>query len=162
LFLHFAQKWPITVATLEGMNCPPHSKAGVVVSNPTQSMRLSCVCVVLCVGSGWSPVQGVLLTVYKLRGFSPQANYTHWATAACRWSYSQLLRIDGVVWSAQRIPTAVNLDFLDPEPLLFHSSSSSVILTRLSKSLSRLTTSQKSGSAANRTRDLWICSQKLW
>jgi hypothetical protein len=31
--------------------------------------------------------------------------------------------------SAQRIPTAVNLDFLDPEPLLLHSSSSSVILT---------------------------------
>jgi hypothetical protein len=26
----------------------------------------------------------------------------------------------------QRIPKAVNLDFLDPEPLLFHSSSSSV------------------------------------
>jgi hypothetical protein len=29
------------------------------------------------------------------------------------------------------IPTAVNLGFLDPEPLIFHSSSSSVILTRL-------------------------------
>jgi hypothetical protein len=29
-------------------------------------------------------------------------------------------------------PTAVNLGFLDPEPLFFHSSSSSVILTRLS------------------------------
>jgi hypothetical protein len=28
-------------------------------------------------------------------------------------------------------PTAVNLDFLDPEPLLFHSSSASAILTRL-------------------------------
>jgi hypothetical protein len=38
------------------------------------------------------------------------------------------LRIEGVVWSAQRIPTAINLGFLDPEPLLFHSSSSSVIL----------------------------------
>jgi hypothetical protein len=33
----------------------------------------------------------------------------------------------------------VNLDFLDPEPLLFHSSISSVILTRLSGP----TTSQK-------------------
>jgi hypothetical protein len=32
------------------------------------------------------------------------------------------------MWSAQRILTAVNLDFLDPEPLLFHSNSSSVIL----------------------------------
>jgi hypothetical protein len=38
----------------------------------------------------------------------------------------------GVAWSAQRISMAVNLGFLGPEPLLFHSSSSSVILTRLS------------------------------
>jgi hypothetical protein len=35
------------------------------------------------------------------------------------------LQIDG--GSAQRIPTAVNLDYLDPERLLFHSSSSSAI-----------------------------------
>jgi hypothetical protein len=34
------------------------------------------------------------------------------------------LLVEGVSWSAQRIPTAVNLNFLDPEPLLFHSSSS--------------------------------------
>jgi hypothetical protein len=40
-------------------------------------------------------------------------------------------------------PTAVNLDFLDPEQLLFHSSSSSVILMRLSGPRSRPTTSQK-------------------
>jgi hypothetical protein len=55
----------------------------------------------------------------------------------------QLLRIEGVAWSGQRIPTVVNLDFLDPDPLFFHSSSSSVILTRLSEPRSRLTTSQK-------------------
>jgi hypothetical protein len=51
------------------------------------------------------------------------------------------LRIEGVAWSAQRIPTAVNLGFLDPEPVLFHSSSSSVILTRLSRPRSRPTIS---------------------
>jgi hypothetical protein len=45
--------------------------------------------------------------------FSPQANYNDRATAACRRSYCQLLRIDGVAWSAQRILTAVNLGFLD-------------------------------------------------
>jgi hypothetical protein len=28
------------------------------------------------------------------------------------------LRIEGVVWTAQQIPTAVNLDFLDPEPFV--------------------------------------------
>jgi hypothetical protein len=33
----------------------------------------------------------------------------------------QILRIEGGAWSAQRIPTAVNIDVLDPEALLFHS-----------------------------------------
>jgi hypothetical protein len=42
---------------------------------------------------------------------SPQANYTDRATAACRRSQCQLLRIEGVMWSAQRIPTAVNSVF---------------------------------------------------
>jgi hypothetical protein len=45
--------------------------------------------------------------------FSPQANYTDRATAACRRSWCQLLRIEDVAWSVQRIPTAVNLGFLD-------------------------------------------------
>jgi hypothetical protein len=44
----------------------------------------------------------------------------------------QLLWLEDVAWSAQRIPTAVNPGFLEPEPLLFNPSSSSVILTRLS------------------------------
>jgi hypothetical protein len=56
---------PITVA---------HSNAGVVVSNPTQATdvcaRLFCVHAVVCVGTalarGWSPVQGVLPTVYMI------------------------------------------------------------------------------------------------
>jgi hypothetical protein len=40
-------------------------------------------------------------------------------------------------------PHGRNLGFLDPEPLLFHSSNSSVILTSLSGPRSRPTTSQK-------------------
>jgi hypothetical protein len=40
-------------------------------------------------------------------------------------------------------PHGRNLGFLDPETLLFHSSSSSVILTRLSGPRSIPTTSQK-------------------
>jgi hypothetical protein len=69
------------------------------------------------------------------------------------------LQVEGVAWSAQRIPTAVNLGFLDrsryfffqvdlqlsprgwvypiPDPLFFRS-------------------------AGNRTRNLWICSQEHW
>jgi hypothetical protein len=45
----------------------------------------------------------------------------------CRGYACQFWRIKGVAWSAQRIPTAVNLDFLDPVPLLSHSSSSLVL-----------------------------------
>jgi hypothetical protein len=51
----------------------------------------------------------------KLHAFSPQVNYTDQATATCRRSLCQFLRIEGVAWSAQRIPTALNLDFLDPD-----------------------------------------------
>jgi hypothetical protein len=43
----------------------------------------------------------------KLHGLSPRANYTDQATAACRRSDCQLLRIEGAMWSAWRIPTAV-------------------------------------------------------
>jgi hypothetical protein len=72
--------------------------------------------------------------------------------------------LEGVVWSARRIPMAGSPDFLDPEPLLFHSGSYSVILTRLSGTRSTTTTSKKkkSHSPENQTRDIWICSQELW
>jgi hypothetical protein len=42
-----------------------------------------------------------------LHGLSPRANYTDRATAACRRSGCQLLRIEGATWSAWRVPTAV-------------------------------------------------------
>jgi hypothetical protein len=45
--------------------------------------------------------------------FSQQANNTNQATAACQQSYCQILGIEGVACSAQQIPTAVNLGFLD-------------------------------------------------
>jgi hypothetical protein len=53
------------------------SNTGIVSSNPTQGInvcvRLFCICFVLCVGSGlamgWSPVQGVLPAVYRLRNW---------------------------------------------------------------------------------------------
>jgi hypothetical protein len=79
----------------------------------------------------------------KSVNFSPQAVYTDRVAAALQRSYCQLLRIEGVAWSAQRILTAVNLGFLYPEPLLYHWSSSSVIYTRMSGPRSRPTTSQK-------------------
>jgi hypothetical protein len=43
----------------------------------------------------------------KLHGLSSRANYIDWATAACQRSDCQLLRIEGAMWSAWRIPMAV-------------------------------------------------------
>jgi hypothetical protein len=52
--------------------------------------------------------------------------------------------------------------FIDPEPLLFHSSSCSLILTRLSGPRPDPLLLTKSDNAGNRTRVLWICSQEFW
>jgi hypothetical protein len=56
----------------------------------------------------------------KLHGLSPRANYTDRATAACRRSDCQLMRIEGATWSAWRIPSAVFSRFSGQEPLLFY------------------------------------------
>jgi hypothetical protein len=45
--------------------------------------------------------------IKKLCGLRPQTNCADQATAACRRSWCQLLRIEGVALSAQRTPTAV-------------------------------------------------------
>jgi hypothetical protein len=55
----------------------------------------------------------------KLHGLSPRANSTVRATAACRRSNYQLLRIEGATWSAWHILTAV-FSFSKQEPLLFY------------------------------------------
>jgi hypothetical protein len=55
----------------------------------------------------------------KLHGLSPRANYTNRATAACRRSDCQLLRIEGATWSAWRIPKPYS-GFSRQEPLLFY------------------------------------------
>jgi hypothetical protein len=69
---------PITLAARsKAWTVFARSNAGNAGSNPTQAMdvcvHLFYVCVVLCVGSGratgWSPVQGVLPTVYGLRNW---------------------------------------------------------------------------------------------
>jgi hypothetical protein len=52
-------------------------------------------------------------TKTKFHGLSLRANYTDWATAACRRSDCQLVRIEGATWSAWRIPPAIFLGFLD-------------------------------------------------
>jgi hypothetical protein len=74
----------------------------------------------------------------------------------------QLLRIEGVVWSAQRVPTAVDLGFLKPEPLLFYSNSPRLYSRGSVDPVPDPILLRKSGRARNRIRDLWICSQVLW
>jgi hypothetical protein len=96
----------------------------------------------------------------KLCDFSPQVNYTDRVMAACRRSLCHLLWKEGVEWSAQRIPTAV-FSVSRPELLLFLSSSSSIVLTRLSGHHSRPTTSQKIWQCRELNLDLWIYSQEL-
>jgi hypothetical protein len=90
---------------------------------------------------------------------SPRVNYTDWATAAFSkvsanfWGWRMPRgRRDGSLWLYSRLSSQ--------EPLLFLWSSSSIVLTRLSESRSRLLI--KSGRAENRTQNLWICSQELW
>jgi hypothetical protein len=83
------------------------------------SVCIYSVCAFLCVGSGLSAdrssIPGVLLEkrsrrnkrsvepliiIIELHGLSPRANYTDLATAACRRSDCQILRIEGATWSA--------------------------------------------------------------
>jgi hypothetical protein len=96
----------------------------------------------------------------KLHGLSPRANYTDRATAACRGSICQLVRIESATWSVWRTPPAVFSVFYTGAAT-FLSSSSSVVLTRLSGPRSRPITCflffcffffRKSCSAGNRTR----------
>jgi hypothetical protein len=65
------------------------SNTGIVVSNPTWGLDvcvlLFCVCVVPCIGrgleTGWSPVQGVLPTVYGIKKLKkrPRPNKGLWS-----------------------------------------------------------------------------------
>jgi hypothetical protein len=57
--------------------------------------------------------------------------------------------------------TAV-ISLYNPEPLLFLSSSSSIVPTRLSGPRSRSTNSQKIWECLELYSDLWICGQELW
>jgi hypothetical protein len=94
-------------------------------------------------------------------GFSPRANYTDWATATCRRNLVPTF-VDREVSRGQRggSTTVVNLSFLDRSyfsfkwPLIYsHNGWVDPVPDLLLF---------KSGSAGNRTRDLWVCSQEIW
>jgi hypothetical protein len=75
---------------------------------------------------------------------------------------ANFLRIEGVAWSVQWIPTAVNLGFLDRSCYFFLQ----VVLSCPHEAWVDPVTDplllRKSGGTGNLIRDLWICSQKLW
>jgi hypothetical protein len=98
----------------------------------------------------------------KLCGHSPQANYTVRATAACQRSSCQLLGVEGVARSGQRIPTAVNLGFLDRSCYFFIQVAPQLSSRGWVDTVPDPLFLGKSSRAGNRTRDLRICSQKLW
>jgi hypothetical protein len=97
------------------------------------------------VPSGPSLTASKQQTKNKLRGLNPQANYTNRATAACRRSKCQYLRIEGAKWSSGRLDGSLwpYSRLSRPETLFFLPSSSSIVLTRLSGNLSIPTTSEK-------------------
>jgi hypothetical protein len=89
--------------------------------------------------------------------FSPWANYTDWAAAACQWGYHHLLWVKG-----GHVVRAMDLGFLDQSHYFFiqvapHLSSQGWVDPVPDPLLLR-----KSGSARNGTQDLWVCSQELW
>jgi hypothetical protein len=96
------------------------------------------------------------MTIFKLCGFSLQANYTDRPPLVSKY---QPLRIEGAVWSARWFPTAVNLDFLNPELLVLPSSSN--YPQDAEWTLSQ-THSEKIWKIRESDPDLWKCSQKLW
>jgi hypothetical protein len=90
----------------------------------------------------------------------PLANYTD-SDCRDRRSYCQRLRGESVASSSQRIPTAVHLCFLDRSRYYFvqiapQLSSRGWVDPDADSLLLR-----NYGSAGNRTRELWICSQEM-
>jgi hypothetical protein len=86
-----------------------NSLAGIVGSNPTQGMDVCIeyiysVCVVLCVGrglaKGWSPVQGFLPTVYRIK----KLKSGHGPTKGCTANNNNNNNLD---WSGPNIGTNV-------------------------------------------------------
>jgi hypothetical protein len=75
-------------------------KIGISICDIVHFMSLFC-CLKNCSETSLMNVSKVILqTTNKLHGLSPRANYTDRATAACRRSDCQLLRIEDATWSA--------------------------------------------------------------
>jgi hypothetical protein len=88
----------------------------------------------------------------KLRGLSPRANYTDPATAACRPSYFQLLRIGGCRVVSATDPRGRILGFIDRSRYYFFQAAPHLYSRGRVDPVSDPLLLRKSGSAGNRTR----------
>jgi hypothetical protein len=113
---------------------------------------------------GGGMVTSTNLTSYENNSvaFSPQANYNDWATATC-WRNLVSTFADRGVSRGQRdgSHTAVNL-FSRPEQLLFFRVAPPLSYKGWVDPVPEPLLLRKSGSAGNRTRDLWVSSQAFW
>jgi hypothetical protein len=75
---------------------------------------------------------------------------------------AKLSRVQSVAWSGQRIPMAVILGFLDRSRYFFIQVAPQLSSRGWVDPVPDPLLLRKSGRVGNRTRDLWICSQKLW
>jgi hypothetical protein len=93
---------------------------------------------------------------------SPLANYTYRGTAACRRSYCQLMRIEGVIWSAQRDPHGRNLGSLDRSRYFSFQVAPQLYSRGWVDPVPDPLLLRKSGIAGNRTRTSGSVARKLW
>jgi hypothetical protein len=94
---------------------------------------------------------------------SPQANYTDWATPTCRRNLVPTFADRGVSRGQRSgYPTAINLSFLDPSRYYFFQKAPQLSSWGWVDPIPDPLLLRTSGSAENRTWDLWLCSQELW
>jgi hypothetical protein len=94
--------------------------------------------------------------------FSPQSKYTYRPTAACRQSYHQLLRVERYRVVSAADPHGHWSQFSRTEPLLFIHVAVQLSSRGWVDPVPQPLLLAKSGSAGNRTQDLWICSWEHW
>jgi hypothetical protein len=92
--------------------------------------------------------------------FSSRVNYTDLPTAAAGEVMPTFAYV-GVTWSARRFPTVVNLGFLDRIRYFFFQVAPQLSSRGCVDPVTDPLLLIKSGSAGNRTGDLWVCSQEL-
>jgi hypothetical protein len=107
-------------------------------------------------------IRSYLWKCKKIRGYWSTSELYQPIDRRGRWSSCRLLRVKGFEWSVLRIPTVVNLGFLDLSRYIFIQVVTQIISRGWVDPVSDPLLLWKSGSAGNRTRNLWICSQELW